>query len=724
MFLRHAAFHLSLLLSTIVLSSCATRYAPYSDHASSFRESPRVRKYQPPVILFLVDGLSVQALRDGIAAGSTPNLRRFFLKGKTGFLLGRATFPSLTYPNIASVLTGETVDRHGVVGNKILYGNREISFESIQSRDTLNQLIRNKSYFSKLGRENRDSLSLAHFFYAGTTVKLSDDIRTGLAYLNEDFRYIDGKSIGALEHLLKNTEARYLPDFTFVHLIGFDAIAHVHGDRSPRARAYLAELDRLLGGAFEQLERYEEESSHSGDRVVTLLTADHGFQELHRIAYIEDTIRSFARDPNDRVQVINQGRLAGMHFPLSWGESRRVELFRRLVLNRNVDYLVSRENNRITVRSRSLSATLTYLARSCVETEYAIGVSFNRSPMIAHCPEVWDQIHAHSLPAYFISNLARYFRSAHAPDAVILAADHVAFYPGMLANHGGFSPEEMLVPILERNSPLKGGNGPIETRQILRFLTDPSEPVVATVPSFPAPELSHVKKSRIAEKSGDDDDDANTEIGQSIDISTPMSRSFLSSTRLFDRSRRELQSPLTPIVRLTYSQAWTQFFSTHLGYRYEYLNYSSPEVEQDSYALHQFNLGARYRFGGSHNLFLTFSKGEDFFTRSFSPQSQALTQVWIPELSFGTRSRIYSTGLGDLGVMGSLSVLFQGSNDDVEAYTGFKQTVGAFFSRPVATADLLQFVAQADRLDQSTAIEDRSKFSFQLGVSYSLSFQR
>lgn len=66
----------------------------------------------PPVILVSIDGFRP----DYLARGLTPNLNRLAAGGVRAVAM-RPSFPSLTFPNHYTLVTGKRPDHHGVVGN-------------------------------------------------------------------------------------------------------------------------------------------------------------------------------------------------------------------------------------------------------------------------------------------------------------------------------------------------------------------------------------------------------------------------------------------------------------------------------------------------------------------------------------------------------------------------------------------------------------------------------
>ncbi|MBC7692026.1 MAG: alkaline phosphatase family protein [Methylotenera sp.] len=454
------------------LSACATRSAPVREYEWQFRYHAAQPNLTPPTLFFLVDGLSVSALQTALKANRIPHLQAFFLQNR--LQLGRAVFPTLTYPNITSILTTAPVNEHPIIGNKVLSEQNEvINFESIQRRGKLNEWIAPRTVFTRLTRQRRTSVSLDHYFFAGATTRQHDDLQSGVAYVNGDYSYIDSKAIDSLTGIVADVSAELLPSLLFIHLIGVDALSHEKGPDSPEVQAYLAKLDAALTPLFNRLIWLES----AGTPFATLLTSDHGFMTADLHADLEGWFRN--NGDAAQVEILNQGRLASLYFPQHWSAKDRTAVLKSLALQPAVSMTLERSGNQILLHSPRLNATLQYHTANCGTAAYEI--SFKRevglrreasgTSQVRFCPDEWDRRQkdfARELPPYFVSLLGSYFYSVKRPQAIVLAADRTTF-GGARGDHGGITLEEQLVPVLHRNIRLQS-EGPIPTWQLLRIL--------------------------------------------------------------------------------------------------------------------------------------------------------------------------------------------------------------------------------------------------------------
>jgi len=92
-----------IVLLALLLAACAT--------APAARDPGQPR---PLTILVSIDGFR----SDYLARGVTPQLSRLAAEGTTGSM--RPSFPSVTFPNHYTLVTGLHPDHHGIVGNRFV----------------------------------------------------------------------------------------------------------------------------------------------------------------------------------------------------------------------------------------------------------------------------------------------------------------------------------------------------------------------------------------------------------------------------------------------------------------------------------------------------------------------------------------------------------------------------------------------------------------------------
>ena len=96
----------------LVLSACAT--VPSSQQNVAAPVVSRAAVDEPIVILISIDGFRAEYMTRGL----TPNLSRLADEGATGPM--KPSFPTVTFPNHYTIVTGLHPDHHGIVGNNMV----------------------------------------------------------------------------------------------------------------------------------------------------------------------------------------------------------------------------------------------------------------------------------------------------------------------------------------------------------------------------------------------------------------------------------------------------------------------------------------------------------------------------------------------------------------------------------------------------------------------------
>lgn len=101
------------LVATLTLAACATSpsTAPVALDAAATHTAPRAR---PKLLLVSIDGLRADMLDRGI----TPNLTRIVHDGVRARWM-TPSYPSLTFPNHYTIVTGLRPDHHGIIHNSM-----------------------------------------------------------------------------------------------------------------------------------------------------------------------------------------------------------------------------------------------------------------------------------------------------------------------------------------------------------------------------------------------------------------------------------------------------------------------------------------------------------------------------------------------------------------------------------------------------------------------------
>lgn len=232
---------------------------------------------QPYVILISFDGFRW----DYISRGITPNLEKLANEGVKALSL-RPTFPSKTFPNHLSVITGMTPENHGIISNDF-----EDPFTKDYYRIGSAQAVENpKWYIGEMFWEtaNRNGIKTASYFWPGS--ELNIEARRPTYYEKYEHEKPYGERIEGIIEWLKLPYAQR-PRFITLYFDATDTYGHDYGPNSYETNNSIKTLDSLVGVLNCKLE-----TIGLIDSVNIIILSDHGMTEIskERIINIEEIL--------------------------------------------------------------------------------------------------------------------------------------------------------------------------------------------------------------------------------------------------------------------------------------------------------------------------------------------------------------------------------------------------------------------------------------------------
>jgi predicted AlkP superfamily pyrophosphatase or phosphodiesterase len=237
-------------LVALLIAACAPNVPPVA-------APPPVVQPTAPVILISVDGLRADYLQRGI----TPNITAMAARGVTTPAM-RPSFPSLTFPNHYTLVTGLRPDRHGLVNNNM--DDPVLGRFSMAIREAVEDARWWNGGEPIWVTAERAGIPTATMFWPGSeTAVLGVRPRRWLKF--------DGAmpNTARVDQLLAWLDETPRPSFATLYFDTVDHDGHEFGPESPQVNAALADVDRHIGRLLKALQ----------DRKIAaniVLVADHG----------------------------------------------------------------------------------------------------------------------------------------------------------------------------------------------------------------------------------------------------------------------------------------------------------------------------------------------------------------------------------------------------------------------------------------------------------------
>jgi len=476
------------------------------DHSQRVRLDQQVQRPDVSVVLITVDGLSVDKMDELLADGALPNIRRMI---DGGVRVERAVsgWPTITYAQVTSLLTGQFPGHHGILGNK-WFDRYSLICRDYATMRTYRHTDRDFTASTLYERlHDRMTVSIQCAVRRGATRIVDNWARSGIGWFFGMFDAVDAIMPIRFEKIapLANRTAVW-PVLIHAYFPALDEIGHRHGPDSAQYRETLIHVDRHIGRIREAVA-----SAGMADRTWMVLVSDHGFQSVaprncfdvirwlrreRGLKITEDAFDSHSFEDRYRhflpfeAVVINGGfRRAAIHLrgPGSWFDRPSPEQVERLLApqpqsgDRGIQWqdgvlLVARkvpsppEEHAVELVSRHGVSRITRRMESGIRryryeraTADALGgwADEELANFIAsgwHDAAEWLAATADSCYPDLVVQAAEMFDSPRAGDLVLFAADGWDFAPGDRGGHGGVTRSDIRVPMIFAGPNLHGGS--------------------------------------------------------------------------------------------------------------------------------------------------------------------------------------------------------------------------------------------------------------------------
>lgn len=242
--------------------------------------SLRAGEEKPCLILISFDGFRWDYANRGI----TPNLDKFKQNGVSALSL-EPVFPSKTFPNHISIITGLYPENHGIILNTI---HDPFSGREYRISDT-NAVRDSRWYQGEFFWETaqRQGILCASYFWPGSEI-VAPGREPAYRHFYEHRRPYEERIKGVLEWLNLPEEKR--PRFITLYFHETDSKGHEYGPDSPEIHRAIALSDSLLGLLIAGLQQ-----SGLWEQTNLIVVSDHGMSGLspERMINVEALLAGF-----------------------------------------------------------------------------------------------------------------------------------------------------------------------------------------------------------------------------------------------------------------------------------------------------------------------------------------------------------------------------------------------------------------------------------------------
>ena len=231
----------------------------------------------PYTILVSLDGFRWDYVNRNI----TPNIDKLINNGVHASSL-RPCFPSKTFPNHQSIITGMYPENHGIIANSFI---DPISERWYTIGDT-SEIRKSKWYLGEAFWETaeRQGIKTASYFWPGSEIKYKERRASYYNYYEHDKPY--RQRIDELIEWLKLPQ-KDRPRFCTLYFHDTDDYGHDYGPTSTEINQSVSRVDSLIGYLTESL--YE---IGIGDSTNVIIVSDHGMTEIsnEKVIFLNEII--------------------------------------------------------------------------------------------------------------------------------------------------------------------------------------------------------------------------------------------------------------------------------------------------------------------------------------------------------------------------------------------------------------------------------------------------
>ncbi|MBU1100713.1 MAG: ectonucleotide pyrophosphatase/phosphodiesterase [Bacteroidetes bacterium] len=221
---------------------------------------------QPYVVLISFDGFRWDYSERGI----TPNIERLKECGVHAKTL-KPCFPSKTFPNHYSIITGMYPENHGIISNNMRDLRTRKEFHLYAREEVKNpDWYKGEAFWETTTKKGIISAS---YFWPGSEVTDASRRPTYSFKYKHNFPY-ENRIDTVINWLTLPEDLR--PHFIATYFHDTDSYGHQYGPNSPEIDSSIVRLDNIIGYFYRELERINMQ-----DSVNVILVSDHGMTEIY-----------------------------------------------------------------------------------------------------------------------------------------------------------------------------------------------------------------------------------------------------------------------------------------------------------------------------------------------------------------------------------------------------------------------------------------------------------
>jgi predicted AlkP superfamily pyrophosphatase or phosphodiesterase len=284
------------LFLAMVLSGCGVPAAdgPADTYYIDFSLPPGSQT--SGAMIFLIDGVSGEVFNQMLEAGELPAFKKYFVDRGLRVRHAIASIPSVTIPNLTSVVTGEFPGHTNINGVNWFDRNDLIwrDYATIAQKNTLD----GDFIVPEIYQYFPDRLTLSLFYqpHRGATKFYEDRVTGAPPYLFGYYEFVDRLTLSRLQDAMPIArDYHQFPAVTVCYLLATDFRAYRSGITTEAYRAAMRHSDRQIGRVMSDLQR-----AGLLDKIHIAVVSDHGMANVTQHFALASFLRQKGLDLNKR----------------------------------------------------------------------------------------------------------------------------------------------------------------------------------------------------------------------------------------------------------------------------------------------------------------------------------------------------------------------------------------------------------------------------------------
>jgi arylsulfatase A-like enzyme len=245
------------------------------DHDPHVNLDIEVQRPESAVVIISADGVTVDVMDELLASSDLPNLQWMIDHG-VRVRTAISGYPTITYAQFTSLMTGQYAGHHGILGNKWFdrYQLVVYSYNTTETYRDVDRHFRALTLYERMPEQM--TVSIQNPVRRGVTRTIDNWATGGIRWFFQQYHAFDSLMPTQFELIghLANETGRW-PVLVHAYHPATDEIGHRWGSDSQEYRDSLRNLDRQVGRI-----RAAVESAGMTDRTYFVFVSDHGFVDV------------------------------------------------------------------------------------------------------------------------------------------------------------------------------------------------------------------------------------------------------------------------------------------------------------------------------------------------------------------------------------------------------------------------------------------------------------